>query len=235
MPIVLITGSNRGLGYELTRQYLAQKAQVIASCRQPQSAHQLHLLQKKYPNQLTIISLDVTQEHSITSAFNLVSKNFSHLDLLINNAGIGFRKPFTQLTFDDLTNVFLTNAAAPLMMIKTFLPLLAKAKRPLIANITSQLGSITLQKGKFSGIGSIDYNSSKAALNMMSTMLASSLLAQGIIVLIQSPGWATTDLGGKDAPNTPEEVVSGMLQIFAHASLKNTGKYYEWTGEELPW
>ncbi len=235
MQTVLITGSNRGLGYEFTRQYLAQDAQVIASCRQTESANQLHLLKKKYGNSLTIIPLDVTQENSIKEALNLVEKNFSHLDLLLNNAGIGFRKSFQELTIDDLSNVFLTNAIAPLIMTRTFLPLLAKGNRPLIANITSQLGSITLQTGDFSGIGSIDYNASKAALNMMSTMLASELKAQGIIVLIQSPGWATTDMGGDQAPNTPEEVVSGMIEIFANATVKDTGKYYEWTGEELPW
>ena len=145
----------------------------------------------------------------------------------MNNAGIGLRKSFQELTIDDLTNVFLTNAAAPLIISRTFLPLLAKGNRPLIANITSRLGSIALQTGDFSGIGSIDYNASKAALNMMSTMLASELKAQGIIVLIQSPGWATTDLGGNQAPNTPEEVVSSTIEIFANATLKDTGKYYD--------
>ncbi len=235
MLTVLITGSNRGLGYEFTRHYLAQNAQVIASCRQTESAKQLHLLKKKYGKKLTIIPLDVIQENSIKEAFNLVHENFSHLDLLVNNAGIGLRKSLQELTLDDLTNVFLTNAAAPLIIARTFLPLLAKGNRPLIANITSRLGSITLQTGNFCGIGTIDYNASKAALNMMSTMLASELKAQGIIVLIQSPGWATTDLGGDQAPNTSEEVVSGMIEIFAHASLKDTGKFYEWTGAELPW
>jgi len=65
-------------------------------------------------------------------------------------------------------------------------------------NITSQLGSITLQKGEFSGIGSVDYNASKAALNMISTILASQLKAQGVIIIIQSPGWASTDMGGNE-------------------------------------
>ncbi len=92
MQTVLITGSNRGLGYEFTRQYLAQDAQVIATCRQTESANQLHLLKKNYGKKLTIIPLDVTQENSIKEAFNLVEKNFSHLDLLLNNAGIGLRK-----------------------------------------------------------------------------------------------------------------------------------------------
>ncbi len=235
MQTVLITGSNRGLGYEFTRQYLAQNAHLIASCRQTESAHQLHLLKKKYGNYLTIISLNVNQEKSIKEAFNLVEQNFSHLDLLINNAGIGLRKSLSELTMEDLNNVFLTNAVAPLIMTRTFRPLLVKGNRPLIANITSRLGSITLQTGDFSGLGSFDYNASKAALNMISIMLASELKAQGIIVLIQSPGWATTELGGERAPNSPEEVVGGMIEIFAKATEEDTGKYYEWSGEELPW
>ncbi len=109
MQTVLITGSNRGLGYEFTRQYLAQDAQVIATCRQTESANQLHLLKKNYGKKLTIIPLDVTQENSIKEAFNLVEKNFSHLDLLLNNAGIGLRKSLQELTINDLTHVFLTN------------------------------------------------------------------------------------------------------------------------------
>ena len=235
MQTVLITGSSRGLGYEFTRQYLAQNAQVIATCRNISSANKLHLLKQKYDKKLTIISLDVAQEDSIKEAYNLVNKSFSHVDILINNAGMGYRKSFQELTIDDLTNVYLTNAIAPLIVTRTFLPLLVQAKRPLIANITSQLGSITLQKGEFSGIGSVDYNASKAALNMISTILASQLKAQGVIIIIQSPGWASTDMGGNEAPNTPQEVVSGMIKIFTNATLKDTGKYYEWTGNELPW
>ena len=235
MPTVLITGSSRGLGYEFTQQYLAQNAQVIATCRNISSANKLHILKEKYEKKLTIISLDVTEENSIKKAYKLVNKSFSCVDILINNAGMGFRKSFQELTVDDLTNVYLTNAIAPLMVIRNFLPLMVKAKRPLIANITSQLGSITLQKGELSGIGSVDYNASKAALNMISTILASQLKAQGVIILIQSPGWARTDLGGNEAPNSPQEVVSGMIKIFTNATLKDTGKYYEWTGNELPW
>ena len=235
MPTVLITGSSRGLGYEFTQQYLAQNAQVIATCRNISSAKKLHILKEKYEKKLTIISLDVTEENSIKKAYKLVNKSFSCVDILINNAGRGFRKSFQELTVDDLSNVYLTNAIAPLMVIRNFLPLMVKAKRPLIANITSQLGSITLQKGELSGIGSVDYNASKAALNMISTILASQLKAQGVILLIQSPGWARTDLGGNEAPNSPQEVVSGMIKIFTNATLKDTGKYYEWTGNELPW
>ena len=235
MQTVLITGSSRGLGYEFTRQYLAQNAQVIATCRNISSANKLHLLKQEYEKKLTIVTLDVTPENSLKEAYHLGHNSFSHVDILINNTGMGFRKSFQELTIDDLTHVYLTNAMAPLIVARTFLPLLVKAKRPLIANITLQLGSITLQKGDFSGIGSVDYNAGKATLNMISTILASQLKAQGVIMLLQSPSGASTDMGGNEAPNTPQEVVSGMIKIFTNATLKDTGKYYEWTGKELPW
>ncbi|MGF1490628.1 MAG: SDR family oxidoreductase [Prochloraceae cyanobacterium] len=235
MQTVLITGSNRGLGYEFTAQYLEQGARAIACCRQPKTANKLQLLKTKYDRQLTIVPLDVSKESSIIEAFKLIKNNFNSIDLLINNAGIGLRKTLDNFTFEDLTNIFLINAAAPLIVSRTFLPLLMAGNRPIIANITSQLGSITLQQSEFTGIGSFDYNPSKAALNMISVMLASSLKNKGIIVLTQSPGWASTDLGGSNAPNSPEEVVSGMIKIFNSISLQDTGKYYEWTGKELPW
>ncbi len=235
MQTVLITGSNRGLGYEFVRQYLEQDAKVISCCRQPQTARQLKKLQAKYNHQLLIIPLDVTKQESITQAFDLVQQNFNSLDLLINNAGIGLRKTLNNFTLEDLTTTFLTNAAAPLIVSRTFLPLLSAGNRPTIANITSQLGSISLQQNQFIGIGSFDYNPSKAALNMISVMLASFLKDREIIVITQSPGWASTDLGGSDAPNTPEEVVAAMIKIFKGVSLQDSGKYYEWTGAELPW
>ena len=83
MQTVLITGSNRGLGYEFVRQYLEQDAKVISCCRQPQTARQLKKLQAKYNHQLLIIPLDVTKQESITQAFDLVQQNFNSLDLLI--------------------------------------------------------------------------------------------------------------------------------------------------------
>lgn len=235
MQRILITGSSRGLGYEFTKQYLSQGQQVIATCRQPELADRLHLLKEKYAERLSIIALDVSQEASITEALIKVNKLTSSLDILINNAGMGFRKSLQELTLVDLTNVFLTNAAAPLVVAKTFMPLLAKGERPMLANITSRLGSITLQQKEMAGIGSYDYNASKAALNMLVAMLANELKSQGIIVITQSPGWARTDMGREEAPNSAEEVVTGMIKIFSRVTLEDTGKFYEWTGQELPW
>lgn len=235
MQRILITGSSRGLGYEFTKQYLSQGQQVIATCRKPELANNLHLLKDKYPGQLGIIPLDVSQDASIAEALTKVNKLTSTLDILINNAGIGSRKNLQELTFKDLTNVFLTNAAAPLFVARAFLPLLAKSERPMLANITSRLGSITLQKGEMASTGSYDYNASKAALNMLVAMLANELKPQNIIVLAQSPGWARTDMGREEAPNSAEEVVTGMIKLFSRATLEDTGKFYEWTGQELPW
>ena len=83
MQTVLITGSSRGLGYEFTRQYLAQNAQVIATCRNISSANKLHLLKQKYDKKLTIISLDVAQEDSIKEAYNLVNNPDSALQNVV--------------------------------------------------------------------------------------------------------------------------------------------------------
>ena len=83
MQTVLITGSSRGLGYEFTRQYLAQNAQVIATFRNISSANKLHLLKQKYDKKLTIISLDVAQEDSIKEAYNLVNNPDSALQNVV--------------------------------------------------------------------------------------------------------------------------------------------------------
>ncbi len=234
MRTILITGANRGLGFEFTRQYLEAGQRVIATCRQPAKAVALRELESRYGELLSIISLDVSNENDIIKAADVLGGQIDVIDTLINNAGVGRWEDIEDTTLDLMTSVYRTNAAAPLIVTRAFLPMLKKSQRPLVANITSFLGSTSKQE-ELGVAGSFCYNASKAALNMIGKMLSIQLKGDGIIVLLQSPGWASTDMGGEEAPNSPVEVVAGMIKIFENASLGNSGKFYQWTGEELPW
>lgn len=235
MKTILITGANRGLGYEFTRQYLESGNMVIATCRNPEKASALQELHTNYKDTLSILQLEVTSEEAITGTVDKAAQRSDTIDILINNAGVGHWDPLEGTTFDLMTDSYRINAVAPLLITRAFLPLLKKAERPLAAFITSLLGSIARREEMGMDSGSFCYNASKAALNMIGAMLALQLKEDGIIVLLQSPGWASTDMGGKEAANTPREVVTGMIEIFQNATLHDSGKFLQWTGEELPW
>ncbi len=236
---VLITGGSRGLGLEFTRQYLQKGYQVISASRNAESNSDLLQLQKKYPDQLDVLQLDVSEERSRNQAYQIISKKFNKLDLLINNAGVAsgnehMRYRFGQLKQTDLSRCFLINTVSPLMVAQQYYSLLAKSANPVIVNISSISGCITRKKGN-GGTG-YGYSSSKAALNMVTKMLSNEVKEQGIIVISFHPGWVkTTMLYTDKAPLEPPESINGMISTIESLDLNSTGKFLDWEGNELPW
>ena len=236
MKTIFITGSNRGLGLEFTKQYLELGNQVIASCRNPSEAEKLLELKKKYPVKLTIIQLDVTKEDQRSKVFEEIETKFNSIDILINNAGVisGDGKNLYHLGDvhkENFMKVLEINTLAPLLLSEKFLPLLEKAKDTKIINITSKNGSITLRKQK----GKYSYCVSKAALNMITKILSNDLYNKGITVLSIQPGWVQTDMGGPEAPLTPEESISKIIKLVNVKGIDDSGKFFTQDGLELPW
>lgn len=233
MQNILITGANRGIGLTLTQQSLANGNRVIATCRQPRHADALKNLNDQFPEQLTILPLDVTNAASIQAAGNAAQRIVNHLDVLINNAGV-LNNRETLADFDPavMQQTFDVNATGALRVAVQFLPLLRQAKQSKLVNISSQLGS--LQKMR-RGWGRYSYNSSKAALNMITRMLAFDLEAEGIPVICIHPGWVQTDMGGSAAALTPEESADGILGVIERLTLAETGQFFTYAGETHPW
>ncbi len=233
MKNILITGANRGIGLALSQQLLAQGNRVIATCRQPQKADMLHALNDEFPDQLTLLPLDVTNTQSNQAAYNAVQRIVTGLDLLINNAGM-LDSGETLTTFDPVVmqQTFDINATGAMRIALQFLPLLRQGNQPKLINVTSQLGS--LQKMK-PGWGRYSYNSSKAALNMITRMLSFDLVADGITVICIHPGWVQTDMGGPSASLTPEESAAGILRVAKALTLAETGQFFTYSGEIHPW
>lgn len=232
MGTYVITGANRGLGLEFTRQLVSRDDKVFATCRNPTEAAELNLLANKHKRNITVLKLDVTDDTSILQARKLVEHQVDSVDVLINNAGIFPRQSdFSNLTRDDIHKVLDTNTVGPMLVAQAFLPLLKARRQSKIVNISSQLGSIANRKsGQY-----YPYSTSKAALNMMSRLLAFDLLRDGVIVVAMSPGWVRTDMGQQDAPLAPAESVRGMLRLIDGLTAMSAGRFLVWNGSQLPW
>lgn len=229
MPSILITGANRGLGLEFTRQYLQQGWSVIACCRQPEQANELKLLAN---NKLHIYQLDVTNFEQIDA----LAHEFTGqpIEIVLSNAGIyGDTQDdsFGQLNYQNWQATLHINTMAPVKLAEALLPNLQLAKQAKLIAITSQMASISDNK---SG-GNILYRSSKAALNAAMKSLAIDLKSANIAVGILHPGWVKTDMGGENALIYPEQSIAGMRQVIEQLNLNNSGTFYNYRGEILPW
>jgi NAD(P)-dependent dehydrogenase (short-subunit alcohol dehydrogenase family) len=224
MPTVLITGANRGIGLELTRQYASAGWDVIACCRKPKEADALKALK------VDVKALDVAKPASITKL--AASLKGRVIDVLLNNAGIlGRRAGFGKAESKEFLSVMQVNVLGPLLMAESFWPLVKKSKQKKIVAITSGMGSIS---GGANG-GSYAYRSSKAALNMVIKNLGNDLSAKGISTAAISPGWVKTDMGGKSAPLAVGESAAGIIKVIASLDQAKSGGFFNYSGETIPW
>jgi len=229
----LITGANRGIGLEFTRQLLARGEHVVATCRQPGKATALNALAGEYPGRLHVLPLDVVDAKSragLVRELPLVLGDDGRLDLLLNNAGIlhsGER--FGHVEEGVLEDSLRTNAVAPFLLAQALAPLMADGST--MANTSSQLGSIA----NTTRFGTPSYAISKAAQNMASALLAHALAERGIKVLALHPGWVKTDMGGDQAEVPPADAVAGLLRVLDAATPAQSGAFLDWRGNSLPW
>ncbi len=232
MQRTMITGANRGLGLEITRQLLEMGSQVWATCRQPDTATGLAELSSRFPRLLSVNSMDITDDGSIASAVDRVRRDSPALDILINNAGILTRgEQIGNLDRAVFRRTLDTNTIGPAFLVQRALPMLRNGDHPIIANITSQLGSLTRKQ---SG-GLYSYSASKAALNMVSRALAAELRHERITVLAIHPGWVRTDMGGSGAALSVEESAAGIIAVLKNAQIGDTGRFLTWDNRDLPW
>jgi NAD(P)-dependent dehydrogenase (short-subunit alcohol dehydrogenase family) len=227
---VFITGANRGIGLELTRQYLAAGEKVFASARDP-SIESLSRLTERYPDNLKIVMLDVTDESNIQNVAG--SLEGTSIDLLINNAGLFHSKheDFSSLNPDIWIEEFRVNSIAPFLVTRALKSNLANANSSVVGMISSKMGSM----GDNQSGGSYSYRSSKAALNAVSVSLANDLSDLDISVVALHPGWVQTDMGGPNGLIDVETSATGLKAILDKAGKAESGKFYDYSGKQLPW
>ncbi|MGZ8242107.1 SDR family oxidoreductase [Methylomagnum sp.] len=231
MATILITGANRGLGLEFSRQYAEAGWKVLACCRDPDGAAELRELAARHPA-VSLHRLDLGRFEDIDAlARELAAES---IDVLLNNAGV-YGDPshnrFGALDYGLWSEVLRIDAQAPVKLAEAFLPQVARSSRKLIVSITSLMGSIA---DNTSG-GSILYRSAKAALNAAMKSLSVDLRERGVGVLLLHPGWVKTDMGGRNAPTSPAESITGMRQVIEDYGSADSGRFLNFRGEELPW
>lgn len=231
MQRVLITGSNRGIGFAMVEDYLSSgDVHIFATCRQPEKASALNNLVEQYSDNLTIVPLEVTSQESIDAALNLVQAKTDSLDILINNAGVdNGNQSLEHITPEMMMETYAINTVAPLMISKAFLPLLKKDAK--LIHISTSMASL----GNRTSGGNYAYCSSKAALNMMMRGLASDLRSRGIITIALDPGWTRTDMGGQSASLSAQESAEGVISVIDNLTIQDNGRYLAYDGSEHRW
>lgn len=230
---ILITGANRGLGLELASESTSRGHHVWAGVRSASSQiEKLLELQVCYPEQITIISLDTSDENSVKDASAELTKSGVYLDVVINSAAILVARydKLEELKFDDLARSFQINLFGPIMVLKHFLPLLYNGSQQSIINISTE--SLAFKKAHY---GNFPYILSKSGLNMFSAQLHRELFPKGFQVYAVHPGWIKTDMGGVNAPGDATETAQGILNLIERKTEVPAGTVYiNFRGDPMP-
>lgn len=208
--IALITGANKGLGFEICRQLGKLGITVLLGSRDKKRGLAAADKLKAGGIDAHSIIVDVTHEPSVDRAAGFIGQEYGRLDILVNNAGIMEDKTFKPSTIprDILHDVFDTNFFGAICAAQALLPWLKKSEAGRIVNVSSSLGSLTLHAdpaGPFADSKFLAYDTSKSALNAFTIHLAHELRDTPIKVNSACPGWVKTDMGGPEAPGTVEE------------------------------
>lgn len=237
MPNILITGANRGLGLEFTRQYAAEGWHIIACCRSPESADELNTLAAGNSN-IIIEKLDVADFAAIDQLG--VKYKDTPIDILLNNAGIIgpipideniTRQHFGQMEYDIWEDVMRVNCYAPMKMTETFMGNVAASNQKKIICISSSVGSISEMN-----IPGVAYASSKTALNRAMTIAARELKSKGVIVGLFCPGYVKTRMDAFGyAMVEIEESISLLRPMIEALTLEDSGSFRGHDGRIIGW
>jgi NAD(P)-dependent dehydrogenase (short-subunit alcohol dehydrogenase family) len=239
--VALITGANKGLGFEMAKQLAQTGATVVLAARDEAKGAAAAEKLKSEGLDARFVKLDVTNKKDYAGAVEYLEKNFGKLDILINNAGISADglagTNVSATTEQSLRSTFETNFFAPIALTQALLPLLKKSEAARIVNMSSILGSQTLHAEPGSPIydfKALSYDASKAALNSFTIHLAHELKDTKIKVNSAHPGWVKTDMGTDAAPmELPEGGKTGVALALLDEAGPSGGFFH--MGQTLPW
>ena len=240
--VALISGANKGLGLETAKQLGKLGYTVLLGSRDPLKGEVAARLLREDGIDARVVKLDVTKQSDIDGIAALVESEFGKLDVLVNNAGVMHEKGWTKNTTSDTTMenlraTFEANLFAVFALTKSLLPALKKSEAGRIVNVSSILGSVSLQATKGSPTYSTKlfaYNASKAALNVLTISLAHELRGTKIKVNSAHPGWVKTDLGGDAAPMSVVDGAKTEVELATLAEDGPTGGFFH-NGKEIAW
>jgi len=237
--VALITGANKGIGFAIARKLGKQGITVLVGARDLDRGGAAVGKLKAEGIDAHPVRLEVTDAKSIEEARKFIEQRFGRLDILVNNAGVlpDQGKTASTLPLDMLRQVFDTNVFGVAAVTQALLPLIRKGPAGRIVNMSSSLGSLTLNsdtKGPYYDMKMPAYNTSKAALNMITVQLAYELRNTPIKVNSACPGWVKTDMGGPNAPGTAEEGADTPTWLATLPADGPTGGFFN-SRKPVPW
>jgi len=237
--IALITGGNKGLGFEIGRQLGKLGMTILLGARDKKRGQAAADKLKTEGIDAHLLIIDVTHEPSADRAAEFIEQEYGRLDILVNNAGIMEEKTFKPSTIahDILHDVFDTNFFGVVTVTQAMLPVLKKSDAGRVVNISSSLGSLTLQAdpaGPFGDFKFLGYDASKAALNAATIHFAHELRDTPIKVNSACPGWVKTDLGGAEAPGTVEQGADTPVWLATLPADGPSGGFFN-SRKPVPW
>lgn len=229
--VALVTGGNRGIGYELVKQLALNGFKVILASRDPEVGHKVTQKLNEIDLDVTFVRLDVGDQESIRQAATVVNDKYGKLDVLINNAGVYLDEHERLLTMNPslLENTMDTNFFGVYHVIRAFLPFMKKRGYGRIINVSSEMGAMRDMSSQGAGA----YRLSKLALNGLTQLIAAEVKGD-IKINAVCPGWVSSEMGGPSAPRTPKRAAESMLWLATIGPEGPSGGFFR-DGKELDW
>ena len=229
--IALVTGANRGLGLEISRQLASRSVHVVMTARALERCSAAADGLRTAGLDVSCLPLDVTDSESIRAAVAAVEQRFDRLDILVNNAAIlwGHTTPGLAFPVARIRELMETNAYGPLQMCQAVIPLMQRHNYGRIVNVSSRAGQLASM-----GSNSVGYRMSKTALNVVTRVLASEVREYNILINSMSPGHIRTDMGGPEAPRSVEQGADTAVWLATLPDDGPTGQFF-FEREPIPW
>lgn len=236
MQTVLITGSGRGLGLELTKQHVERGDVVFATCRS--LATELTCLAQRSAC-VKVVEMDVSRGQSVRGAATEISKHVDRFDIVYSNAGV-YRfedeLPFTEIDFEQALDVYNINALGFVRVIQAFLPLIGEGT--MVLGISSDCASVQsaarIDFTKAPRYANYPYYMSKAAMNMAGCLVDGEIRRKGARLVLVHPGWMKTEMGGPNAVIPVAESASAIVAM-ATGERSVSGRFVDYTGKPVEW
>lgn len=235
--VALVTGGNRGIGLEVSRQLAKKGLKVILTSRDAHKGKEAVDALAKEGLDLFFHPLDVTDDASVDQIYRYVMETFGRLDILVNNAGIfldsqesgGSGSSALRANVDTLRRTMETNVYGPFRLTQKFLPTMLKSDFGRVVNVSSGMGQLDEMSGGWPG-----YRISKTALNAVTKVFSEESKGKNILINSVCPGWVKTDMGGPEAERTTEEGADTIVWLATLPDGSPTGGFYR-DRERIPW
>lgn len=231
IKVALVTGGNRGIGYELVKQLALKGFKVILTSRNSKMGHEATQKLKESNLDVSFMVMDVDNQESIRQSAITVNERYGRLDVLINNAGMYLdeNEKLLNMSPSILEGTMATNFFGAYHVIRSFIPLMERQGYGRIINVSSEYGAMS--EMSYQGVGA--YKLSKLALNGLTRLIAAEITGD-IKINAVDPGWVSTDMGGPSAPRTPKQAAESILWLATIGPEGPNGEFFK-DGKRIDW